>query len=380
MRVLQVSKFFPPVVGGIEAVAFEIAEGLARRGVHGDVLCAHTARRTVREQAAAGYTVTRAARHGSLLSTSLAPALIGRFKACCHDYDLVHVHMPDPLAALALWRARPRSRIVLHWHSDVVRQRISRRLYAPLERWLLQRADAIVATSTPYLEASTTLRPYRAKVEVLPIGISDPAAEIDADEVTRLQDRLGGRRLVLSVGRMTHYKGFDRLIEAAARLPADVQVVVAGAGALLARHRAEVRRRGLADRIVFAGALDARALRAHLAVAEVFCLASTSRAEAYGVALVEAMAMGRPVVATDLAGSGVPWVNRDGVTGLNVPPGDAGALAAALTRLLDDAALAQRLGAAGRQRYLDELSAATMVDRLLGLYRRLLGEPTAPRP
>jgi rhamnosyl/mannosyltransferase len=93
--------------------------------------------------------------------------------------------------------------------------------------------------------------------------------------------------------------------------------------------------------------------------------------EAFGQTLVEAALMGRPAVATSLP-TGVPWVNLDGVTGINVPPNDAAALAAALAMLCGDEALASRLGKAARARALAEFTTDRMVERTLALYREVL--------
>jgi len=262
---------------------------------------------------------------------------------------------------------------VLHWHSDVVRQRIARHFYRPLEAWLLNRADAIIATSGPYADSSLTLQRLRHKTHVIPIGICPPPAAPAPARVQALRQRYGDRRMVLSLGRMAYYKGFEVLIAAAARLPADCVVVVAGAGVCLARHREAVAQAGLEGRIHFVGRLRADALETHFAAADVFCLPSTVRAEAYGVVVLEAMARGKPVVTTQIPGSGVTWLNQPGVTGLSVPVRDPEALAAALTTLLDDPALAGRLGAAGRERWREHFQAATMVDMTLDLYQSLLG-------
>jgi rhamnosyl/mannosyltransferase len=99
---------------------------------------------------------------------------------------------------------------------------------------------------------------------------------------------------------------------------------------------------------------------------------STVRAEAYGVAMVEAMVMGKPIVASDIAGSGVPWVNQHERTGLNVPVRDSASLRVALTCLLHDDSLRQRLGAAARGRYQQTFNAERMTRQTLDLYRRLL--------
>ncbi len=371
MKVLQVSKFYPPVMGGIESVAWELTEGLNRAGIPTEVLCSSHRPRSVRQTAPGGYAVVRAGTYGTLLSTSIAPPMVGLLRRMARVADIVHLHMPDPMAAAALWTVRPRAKLVVHWHSDVIRQRLALRAYEPLQRWLLQRADAVVATSPPYAEASAALAPFRHKVRVIPIGISDNRPQACSLKAQALRQRYGGRRIVFALGRMTYYKGFDVLIEAAARLPDDCVVLIGGDGELLAPYRAQVAARGLGERVHLLGHVNDADLASHIEACDIFCMPSTVRAEAYGVAMVEAMVMAKPIVATDIAGSGVPWVNRHGATGLNVPVRRPDALADGLHALLADPALGRRLGAAARARYEDEFHAGLMTRRALELYREL---------
>lgn len=378
VKVLQVSKFYPPDHGGIEAVARDLSAGFVRAGLQVEVLCAHKRRQHSDERDATGVRVTRTASFGMWMSTSMSPGLPWQLIRRRDAADIVHVHMPDPLAALAVWLARPRGRLVLHWHSDVVRQRRSRRLYAPLERWLLGRADAVIATSPAYAESSPQLRQVRAKVVMIPIGAAPPAMP-EPTRVRRLAERYQGRRLVFALGRMAYYKGWDVLIEAARDLPPDVLVLVGGGGPDLPLYRRQVEQGGVADRVRFLGPLSAADVEAHFALAELFCMASTVRAEAYGVAVLEAMARGLAVVATDIPGSGLGWLHVAGVTGLSVAPGDPKALAAAVRTLLDDAELRARCGAAGRARWAEHFTAETMADQTVALYRRLM-ESSALRP
>ncbi len=371
MKVLQLSKFYPPVFGGIETVAWELAEGLNRAGVRTDVLCAHRGRRSVHERLPAGYDVWRAGAVGTWLSTSMSPAMPRLLRRLAADCDIVHVHMPDPMAAAALWIARPRGRVVVHWHSDVVRQRTAMKLYRPLQDWLLARADAVVATSEPYARNSETLARFAAKVRVIPIGISDNRSRACSERAAAIRRALRGRRIVFSLGRMTYYKGFDVLIEAAASLPDDTAVLIGGEGELLETYRHMVARRGLAGKVQLLGHIAADELPSHFEACDVFCMPSTLRAEAYGVAIVEAMVMGKPVVATDIEGSGVPWVNVDGQTGFNVPVRQPVPLAQALTRLLDEEPLRRRLGLQARDRYQREFAAPLMTARTMALYQTL---------
>ncbi len=378
MKILQVSKFYPPVMGGIESVAWELTEGLNRTGMRADVLCSNQVPHNVRERSpGGGYEITRAASWGMLLSTSVAPAMVRHLRRLAGDHDVIHVHMPDPMAAFALWAARPQARVVVHWHSDVIRQRLAMRVYAPLQRWLLMRADAVIATSRAYADASEPLRSCASKVHVIPIGISDNMLIATDRRTQALRQRFRGRRIVFSLGRMTYYKGFDVLIEAAGRLPKDCVLLIGGDGELLDPLRKQVAQRGLAGKVQLLGHIHDDELASYFMACDVFCMSSTMRAEAYGVAMLEAMVMGKPIVATRIDGSGVPWVNVDGETGLNVPVGDPEALAGALQRLLADPVMRQRMGAAARQRYLREFNAGQMVDKTLALYRGLVASGPA---
>jgi rhamnosyl/mannosyltransferase len=264
---------------------------------------------------------------------------------------------------------------VLHWHSDVVKQRHAMRVYEPLQSWLLARADAVIATSQAYADASVPLQPWRHKVAVIPIGISDNHSPVTEDSASALRQQYRGRKLVFALGRMTYYKGFEVLIEAAAQLPEDVAVLIGGGGQLLPSLKSQVAARGLAGKVHMLGHIPDEFLPAYFEACDVFCLPSTARSEAYGIAMVEAMLMSRPIVASEIDGSGVPWVNQDGETGFNVATGNPQALAAALTRLMASAELRKRFGTAARRRYENEFSASLMTERTLRLYRRILETP-----
>ena len=99
MNILQFTKFYAPVTGGIETVVLELTQGLSRLGVKVDVLCAGTERRTRHDRTAEGGTITRAGSLGTFLSTSVSPALVTQARRMAAGYDVIHVHMPDPMAA-----------------------------------------------------------------------------------------------------------------------------------------------------------------------------------------------------------------------------------------------------------------------------------------
>lgn len=375
IRCLQLSKFYFPVLGGIESVVLELTEGLSRRGFDVDVLCANTRNRTETDEMP--YKVTRAASFGKLLSTSMSPMMIGQVMRLRSARDIIHVHLPDPMTNLALFLARPKGKLIVHWHNDIVNQRNALKVYQPLQRWLLKRADVIIATTSAYAESSPWLRPFADKIRIIPIGIQDQ----HVDDGTRLQasvdalrQRYGNRRIVFALGRITYYKGFDVLVRAARHLPPDVQVVIGGGGKMADELAALARSEGVADRVHLVGPLDREQVLLHHRAADVFCLPSTSRAESFGVVLLEAMSAARPIVATCIEGSGVPWVTMHGVTGLNVPVDDSGELAMALTSILNDPSAAARYGAAARKRFEDLFTAERMVEATADLYRQLVAD------
>ena len=291
--------------------------------------------------------------------------------------DIVHVHLPNMLAAIVIARLQPGPKVVLHWHSDVVGKGWLARLTAPVERAMLRRADCVVCTSQAYADASITLRPHLQKVVVVPIGVPDvpqPPMSLDAARAAlpaALRQHLAKRPLVLAVGRLVPYKGFDVLIDAVARMGTDAAVVIAGGGPLAATLQARVANAGLAQRVVLAGRVDGNTLAALQRLTTVYCMPSVERSEAFGVALIEAMAQGLPAVATQIEGSGVPWVNLHGVSGINVTPGDAVALAGGLDALLNDDTLRVRLAQGSRQRYDALFTERKSVEAMLAVYRGL---------
>jgi rhamnosyl/mannosyltransferase len=129
----------------------------------------------------------------------------------------------------------------------------------------------------------------------------------------------------------------------------------------------------LRSRVTFVTGVTRDDLIAYYHAADVFVLPSTEITEAFGVVQVEAMAAGVPVVSTNLP-TGVPWVNQDGLTGLVTPPGEAGALAEAIRRLLADPALRRRMGEAGRARAWEQFSRNRMVRQFKALIEEVVGK------
>lgn len=366
MKILQLGKFHP-IRGGVEKVMLDITKGLSRRGIHCDMLCAALKGSYTVELNPCGriFAVRSLAR---LKATMISPAMILRLRKICRDYDIIHIHHPDPMAALALRLSGFKGRVVLHWHSDILRQRRLLKIFRPLQEWVLRRADAIVGTSPVYTCMSPYLTGVQHKCHCIPIGI-DPVQEPDEDLIEELRRRYGYRRIIFAMGRLVSYKGFDYLVDAAAMLPDDYVVVIGGTGPLQESLEQRIKAAGLSDKVFLAGYIPDEHKSSWFHAATLFCLPSVERTEAFGVVQIEAMSCGTPVVATEIPGSGVPWVNAHGISGLNVSPRNASALAVAAIAVAETIGVDFRKGATDR--YKKNFTARRMLDDVLSLYDRI---------
>jgi rhamnosyl/mannosyltransferase len=224
---------------------------------------------------------------------------------------------------------------------------------------LYRRADCVVV-SNPVLAARSRQVRYARRVAVIPFGIDLHRFDRQTASAPHVEAALApfARPRALFVGRLVYYKGLQVLLDAARHWPGSI--VVVGDGPLESELRAKASELGVADRVHWAGRVAADDLPSYYAAADVFVLPSVAITETFGVSQIEAMAAGVPVISTNLP-TGVPWVNRDGVSGLVVPPGDAAALAAALTRLASDRALHSELAAGALRRARDQFSRERMV-------------------
>jgi rhamnosyl/mannosyltransferase len=365
MRVLHVGKYYPPSPGGMEKVVQLLCEG-ERPFVDSCVLAANTAPVTLSEDWR-GVPVTRVASYAAIGSVGVCPTFPLALARIPRDVTVLHE--PNPLALVSDFAARQIGPLVVWFHSEVLRPRWKYRLmYRPFLRRVLARAARIVVSSPLLAAHAAELVDYRDKCTVIPFGIDiarfapTPALLSRAGEL-RAQY---GSPLALFVGRLVPYKGVDVLIDAVAGLP--LTTVVVGEGP--ARAALEARAAARSARITFAGEVDNETLAALYTACDFFVLPSVTRAEAFGMVQLEAMACGKPVISTNLR-SGVPWVNRHGETGLVVEPGDAAGLRNAIVRLIEDDALRCRLSEAAFARVHREFTVSQMVERTVSLYREV---------
>jgi glycosyltransferase involved in cell wall biosynthesis len=373
LSVTHVGKFYPPHMGGIETHLQALCGHLAK-SVKVNVIVANDSRH-LRQENIEGVKITRLAQLATLNSTPVCAQMVAAIRAL--RTNLVHIHLPNPAALIAYLMSGRRGPLILTWHSDIVRQKLLARALAPLHRWFLHNAAQCIVTSQHYIESSPFLSASRERCRVIPYGIPlERFMTGDASVAAELRRRYGPR-IVLAVGRMIYYKGFDYLVRAMAQV--DGRLILVGCGPLREKLERGAVAAGIRERIVFAGEIQNHNLAPYYHAADVFVLPSIARSEAFGIVQLEAMACGKPIVNTRLA-SGVPYVSPDGLTGITVPPREPEALAQAITRLLDDSELRQRYGAAAIRRVRAEFTLERMARRTLDLYREIvpMAQPALP--
>jgi glycosyltransferase involved in cell wall biosynthesis len=369
MKIIHLGKFYPPEYGGIETVTFDLVEGLNNQGVKADVLCSNKGKETKVDLSNPSYRVIRAGTLAVINSTSISLKLISELKKCIDQYDAVHIHLPNPMANLAIWLIRPTCKVYLHWHSDIVKQKHMLKLYAPWLKWLIKRSDGIIATSQQYANSSKWLAPNMDKVSIIPIGVTDKSKNASAALVAQIKSEHKNKKIILSIGRSAIYKGISYLIEACKYTNDNIVVLIGGPG--VESFLPLIKKLGLEYKVKIIGTIPDQQLASYYAACDIFCLPSIYRSEAYGIVQVEAMSFSKPIISCDISGSGVSWVNEHEKSGLLVPPSNAYALASAINRLCEDDLLRNKMAIYARVRFEQELTSEKMVGKTIKMYKEI---------
>ncbi|MGH9550239.1 MAG: glycosyltransferase [Terriglobales bacterium] len=365
MKVLQVSTFFTEH-GGVERSVADLSSALA---VEHDVSVLCTRKGESTRDSFNGIDVTAA---GGQITLSGRPlAMNFPIELSARSVDVVHYHLPCPIAVVSQFAFAPKAKIkVATWHHDLVRHKLFNQLLGPANDRFLNTLDRIIVTAPALIENTPLLKRYAHKCTVIPLGVRNERFEkIDLDEVQRVRAE-HGTPLILYVGRLVYYKGCEILLRAIAQVPGS-RLIMVGTGPLEQRLHEQIAEHGLSDRVKLLGWQSESQIKTLFQACDIFVLPSTLETECFGLAQVEAMLCGKPIVNTDLP-TGVPWVSVHGETGLTVTPGDSTGLAQAIQLLVDDGQLRKRLGNNARKRALSMFTLEQHLSATLSLYDELL--------
>lgn len=377
MKILHIAAH-PPFREGIGTVCFYNARALRELGCQVRVYAPNLGTSHLSADMLDAYHLMP--RWLSIGNAYLTPALLAAEKA-----DLIHLHFPfifgSELTLLRAWASR--APLVLTYHNDLIGGGIRRpsfwlynRLNAPL---ILNAARKIVVTSFNYastsIYADTIFRARQNDLLEVFNGVDVEAfhPNVDGDFVRARHGLQTNDFLLLfvsSLDRSHARKGLDLLLQALADIPGSAsKLLIVGDGDMRSEYEASAARLGLRERAIFAGRVPQGEMAAHYAASDAVCIPSRPP-EAFGLALAQGMAAGKAVIGSDIAG--VRLLIRDGEQGFLIPPGDRAALVERILTLAGNPALRAQMGAAGRERILQNFTWKRAAEKLLAIYREIL--------
>jgi glycosyltransferase involved in cell wall biosynthesis len=373
MKVLQIGKSFP-IVGGVEKVMYDLMEELSINNVSCDMLCASSnhEKKSKKIKLNEFSEIKITSTLFELAKTKISPSMIFTLRKIKNDYDIIHIHHPDPMATIAMFFSGYKGKVVLHWHSDILSQKYLLKLYKPLQTWLLKRADLILGTTPVYSQCSEDLDKYKTKIKTLPIGILDNSYQYSKEYYDKIKKEYYSKKIIFSLGRLVSYKGYEYLIKSAKYLDDSYIILIGGKGVLHNSLQELINRENLQDKVKLLGYLNDEIAYSYYKLCDIYCLSSIEKTEAFAIVQIEAMSFSKPIVATNIPGSGVPWVNSHDETGLNVEIKNPKSIALAIKSIIEDESKYQKYSEASLIRFKKEFTRNKMGVRALSIYKNLL--------
>lgn len=281
---------------------------------------------------------------------------------------VINFHFPWPFADILYQVVKPQAPSVLTYHSDIVRQKTLGYLYNPVMWRTLKSMRFVIATSPAYARSSPVLShpAIRDKVRVIPLGIEENSYPSVGDDT--IFERLGlNEPYFLFIGVLRYYKGVHSLIRSAKLVNA--KIIIAGSGPEQGRLKELAKEIG-ASNVIFTGQISNQEKVSLLKNCLCLVLPSHLRSEAFGMVLVEAAMMRRPMISCEIS-TGTSYVNQHESTGFVVHPEQPEQLASVMNELLTNPTLCNRMGAAARHRYEELFSGEALGKAYSLLYKEL---------
>ena len=376
MKLVQLTKiYWPDNGGGIARVAESIATGmLSDENSQAIVTCQKKPGMKKAKDEFGNVPVTRCKQFLDVASTPLSFEYLREVKKQTEGADVTICHHPYPMNDLAILFGKIRSKkLVYWWHCDIEQYGFLAKLYAPLVRHSLKKADVIIASSEGNIINSKLVLPFQDKCKVIPFAVSDEYFKEGAKYCASPIERKAGEPVhILFLGRMVWYKGCEYLLKAfAAMKNTNCDLTLVGGGPLEEELKQKAAELGVADRVRFTGMVSEEEKMQHIKDSDFLVLPSVSKAEAFALVQIEAMAFGKPVINTSLP-SGVPYVSPAGKTGMTVEPENEEQLRDAMDEMVSNEELRLAYGKAARKMVETDYQNEKFVSMHKELFQQLL--------
>ncbi len=362
LKVLQVNKLYYPEIGGIEKVVQQVAEELKEKVDMEVLVCKRKGKGY--SETINGIKVTRSGSFGIYFSMPVSISFLVRLKIMSRNKDVILFHMPFPLGDLAGILSGYKGKIIVWWHSDIVRQKYLLKLYEPLMMKFLKRADKIVVATEGHIKNSKYLKEFKDKCVIIPYGVDNSIIQDSYNYTAR--ENNSKEITFLFVGRLVYYKGCEILVRAFAKLNIG-RLIIAGNGPLKSKLIEIINELNVSDKVVFISDLSDDKIKELYKECDVFVLPSVEITEAFGIVQIEAMAYGKPVINTSLK-SGVPYVGINGETCITVKPKDVGSLYTAMKWIVENPQKRNIMGKKAKELVQEKYLLKNMAERLYSIF------------
>lgn len=340
MKLVHLFKYYWPDNGGGIAAAMDMVihafneYSRGKTGYRQEIVCCwQEAGKDYKLDEYNGIPVHRCRSMFEFASTQFSPQFISKVNKETEDADIVIHNFPYPFVDLAILLRKVHGKLVVWWHCDfkTTKGKLLTKLYTPLVKHTLKKADAIIVSAKGNIDGSDILKPFESKCHVIPFAVSDEMAKNGRDYF-RNKTETNGKIHILFIGRFVWYKGIDILLKAYKQIENEnYELTLIGNGPLLEKMK------GLADElklqnVQFTGSVSEKDKIEWIKWSDFLVLPSISKAEAFAIVQIEAMSYGKPVINTNLP-SGVPDVCPNGVAGTTIDPGSVSELAKAIEEL-----------------------------------------------
>ncbi len=378
-KILHISKYYPPFIGGIEQVAYNVVTAIkSLKEYEQRIICFNDNNKTILNDTYEDILVTRIGSKRKIASQSLnleyGKILEQTFLG--FNPDIICFHYPNPFASYFLLKLMKKykfnGKLVLYWHCDIIKQKILKKFFNNQNEKLCKRANAIIATSPSYLNDTDYLPRYKDKVKIVPLCIGNERLNITTEQkikANQIKEKYN-KKIIFFFGRHTEYKGLRYLIESDKYLrQEECQIIIGGKGELTEHLKKQA---AIYKNIEFVGKLSDDDVNSYLMACDIFAFPSITRNEAFGISLAEAMYFGKPTCTFTIKGSGVNWVSLNNVTGLEAPNRNVKAYADNLKKIMYDEALYERLSEASKQRCYDLFTYKKFNEKVKNIYSLIL--------
>ena len=372
MKILHISKYFPPKYGGIENQAKYICDYLYKKKINIEVLAFGKKTNVVLNK----YKIFKVKPLFTILSQPISFNFFLIARKLIKRNQIIHFHYPNIIGLLICFLFCTNQKLIIHWHSDVISQKYLNKFFYLIEKSLFKRAVKIVFTSNVYARNFKYFNTYKKKISIISCGSKDLNKEFNSKKSYKkkfkiLQKKFKNYKLIYSVGRLVHYKGFRYLIKSAKYLDDKTKIIIAGEGYLYKKLKKIIKDEKLEDKVHLIGKISFGLNLSYLKLCRIFCLPSITRNEAFGVAIIEAMSFSKPIISTKIKASGINWVNRHNNTGFVVPIKNPVKIATAIKLFFENQSLYKKMSLNSKKRYIKYFNLNIMNRNFYQLYKEL---------